>query len=715
MDEDIDDINHQTNDNDYDDDSVVDGEAMRRLRKESIAPNSRKIYNYNASRFIMWVIQHHSELINEGFKDKSIDYIKEYLSSSLDTTPPIKLHLLSPKVYIKYLDTLKRKSSNAATNAASSSSSSSSTGNNERNLSISSIKSHRAALSYLYAKYEIAKPESFEDKISPCIRGLNNILAHESDSVGVGKEPFEFSQMQSIALTLLKENNNENTFLHLYMLLTWNLMCRANNTGSIRYHHIDKKEDSVVIVFSHQKTDQLGKYRGLGKHLYANPFNPEICVFLSFGIFFLSYPPCNDGGLLFDGDKQMERFSKGLNRVLRSKDVEQELTSKGHERSDYGTHSFRKGAASYCCAGCTAGPPISSVHLRAGWKFGGVQDRYIKYEAAGDQYLGRVVSGLPITSPLFAILPPHFIDENSPLVKTTMTECFPSLPEKITSATLLFLASVVYHHRFILNTFPKTHPIFSNPLFTNKERIRQLYDLVKCDTTSNKMTSTGIPPHVGFSLQIKKVHDDLNEASTKIVGEIKDVIEERTVIGNVLTRQGAEQLLGDVEQRLLLTIDNRLTQIQPSNVVENSTNKEPSLYMYNGKLHMVPQSFILPNMCIQHAWQIYVCGNPSNNTPPLRIVRNSDMPTLNQSKRFSDYTFLMKKIEQYLQQNNHMESYPPNPTIEWANAMYLHASKSLNIEEATPKGRKRRMIQLRWSTAAKLVRIKEKNSLSLSQ
>jgi hypothetical protein len=75
---------------------------------------------------------------------------------------------------------------------------------------------------------------------------------------------------------------------------------------------------------------------------------------------------------------------------------------------------MRKGSATYCASGSTACPSSTSIHLRAGWALGGVQDTYLRYEAAGDMYVGRTVSGLPFNSVHFATLPPFFItrDQN---------------------------------------------------------------------------------------------------------------------------------------------------------------------------------------------------------------------------------------------------------------------------------------------------------------
>jgi len=71
-----------------------------------------------------------------------------------------------------------------------------------------------------------------------------------------------------------------------------------------------------------------------------------------------------------------------------------------------GSHSARKGACSHASAGTTVSPPIVSICLRAIWSMGQVKERYLHYEKAGDQYLGRVVAGLNCSDHSFAVLPP---------------------------------------------------------------------------------------------------------------------------------------------------------------------------------------------------------------------------------------------------------------------------------------------------------------------
>lgn len=100
--------------------------------------------------------------------------------------------------------------------------------------------------------------------------------------------------------------------------------------------------------------------------------------------------------------------------------------------SHYGTHSVRKGVATFACSGTTGGPSIASACLRVGWYLGGVQDRYIRYESAGDKYLGRVVAGLPLNSADFAALPPHFDTYQDLAVRECSSEIFPALKDTST-------------------------------------------------------------------------------------------------------------------------------------------------------------------------------------------------------------------------------------------------------------------------------------------
>ena len=70
------------------------------------------------------------------------------------------------------------------------------------------------------------------------------------------------------------------------------------------------------------------------------------------------------------------------------------------------SYAIRKGAATHMATGSTACPPIASICLRANWAMPGVLNRCIKYENAGDQFVGKCVSGRSRKSKEFAASPP---------------------------------------------------------------------------------------------------------------------------------------------------------------------------------------------------------------------------------------------------------------------------------------------------------------------
>ena len=74
--------------------------------------------------------------------------------------------------------------------------------------------------------------------------------------------------------------------------------------------------------------------------------------------------------------------------------------------NDLGSHSARKGASAFACCRCTAPPPFVAVCLRVYCSFG-VKD--IRHDSAGDHYLRRTLSGLPILQKEFAASPPFLM------------------------------------------------------------------------------------------------------------------------------------------------------------------------------------------------------------------------------------------------------------------------------------------------------------------
>lgn len=183
-----------------------------------------------------------------------------------------------------------------------------------------------------------------------------------------------------------------------------------------------------------------------------------------------------------------------------------ELTRLGAEKKQLGTHSVRKGAASYC-AGMMNGPSTVQVFLRAGWSLGNVHDRYLFAGAGGDQLTGRVLCGLPFNDASFATLPPHFDGDLARIPWLAVLPSYPRLPQTFKRALSNLLASICYHETWLRSTLPAHHPLFATYLFASGEVTRLKLWVVAgrnhCPLTG--MQATGIPPHLVMSNELTDV------------------------------------------------------------------------------------------------------------------------------------------------------------------------------------------------------------------
>ena len=134
------------------------------------------------------------------------------------------------------------------------------------------------------------------------------------------------------------------------------------------------------------------------------PKYPKICAHLFFVRHIIVNPTVlNRQTQLFEGRSQYERFNAIFRDIVSSPEHRDKFASLGITPEDFGTHSIRKGAVTHVSTGSTACPPIASICLRANWAMPGVMNRYIKYESAGDQFVGRCASGRSRNSTKFAV------------------------------------------------------------------------------------------------------------------------------------------------------------------------------------------------------------------------------------------------------------------------------------------------------------------------
>lgn len=86
-----------------------------------------------------------------------------------------------------------------------------------------------------------------------------------------------------------------------------------------------------------------------------------------------------------------------------------------------------------------------------------------------DQLLGRLLSGLPITTVDFSILPPHF-PLSSPIPESVFVDCIASygrLPNCFKSCLPYLFASLAYHMDWLKAELQPNHALFTSPVWTS--------------------------------------------------------------------------------------------------------------------------------------------------------------------------------------------------------------------------------------------------------
>jgi hypothetical protein len=173
-----------------------------------------------------------------------------------------------------------------------------------------------------------------------------------------------------LARWFFEMGNTDAMFAYCFLVLTWNLMCWANNTTCICvcFLHLLWQWDSAIISFAQQKADQMGLTEKFPRNLYANPVDYLLCPIFALAVYLATFGTAVDpNSRLFPVESQYKRFCGIMQRVLR--DHEDEVLAMGYGSiSKIGTHSIWKGAIKFI-SGQPGSPSAMSVCIRGGWTF----------------------------------------------------------------------------------------------------------------------------------------------------------------------------------------------------------------------------------------------------------------------------------------------------------------------------------------------------------
>jgi hypothetical protein len=415
-------------------------------------------------------------------------------------------------------------------------------------------------------------------------------------------------------------------------------------------------------------------------HVYANPHKPWLCPVLALARYLLCYPEVLRGGSpLFEGTNQYRRYNTRFANLV--SECSAELKNMGFEKADLGTHSCRKGVATMVAAGCTVSPPIVALCIRAGWVLGGVKDKYLFREGAGDQYVGRCASCLDQLTKEFAVSPPYFdftnLDDATRIIrkaelKTLVKERVPeyeNIGAKTRHVLEMCFASICYHHKTLMASSHPQCPLRSSPLFRDiPPTILELACIAyPWNKTNDTPQLTGIPPHILALAEMEELKREIMSLESKIVASLREELDSR---GFGSTEFNAERFERSMQQQtnnivtellkrtslteraILEAREQRDDEFAQFVIVEEDdedemegaefpteearlhhdeerqkrsmANVQARVYtvgFHHGKLNPLPATYQFPFMTPQQLVQNWLLGDREANVPPLKTLR----------------------------------------------------------------------------------------------
>ncbi|KAF0702353.1 hypothetical protein AaE_015995 [Aphanomyces astaci] len=422
---------------------------------------------------------------------------------------------------------------------------------------VGTMSGYRAALRWYYKREDVAMFVEYETKLKTIFTGLQRLTATNAH------------MFEALCTESLK--SLDSCFAHLFLVISWNLMARSKSTETIHLDHISFEEDAVGVTYFKSKTDQSGSKRRDPKHIYANPSSPAICSFLALGIYFACNPTMATGAL-FPGARQRDRFGKALKALAHAV-----LGSTAN--GTVGTHSIRKGAATFVCSGSTSGPSVISVCIRCGWSLGNVVER----PSTQQRWLCSTA--------------PHFDATDSATVTNAVRYMFPRLSKNVAllGVLKLGLASLVFHADYLRSTLPASHAVLHTAIFRDDELRVKLRSLLR--SSSATLALTGLPPYVELYRQLKTQHETLKALSTEVVAGVRGIWDEKELSAGTVTQAYIDRHFSTILERL--GGGGNSADVVPAQPPPR--RREHMLFAWGGRLHKLLEHFCFPSVDVTTA------------------------------------------------------------------------------------------------------------------
>jgi hypothetical protein len=384
------------------------------------------------------------------------------------------------------------------------------------------------------------------ESLSNYKKGTTRVGAKQRKELGLrlteGKDPLPFAAYQYLAEILHQSNDPDHIAAHLFLLLEWNMISRADSVIGSNIELCGMRNDALVFDLGPTKTDQEGKQNiDHPFHIYSCPENPSICTVLAMCKHLLHRPQILKGQCqLFEGSNQYDHYCSIFRKIVNDSRYRQGFIDRGLDPKYFGTHSLRKGAVTHVSSGITSSPPIASICIRANWKMPGVMNRYIKYESAGDQYVGRCVSGRNRLGKRFAESIPYFDFSEQPAIvkEQMMREQDIWIKQRMSEAGAIndgvfclfktCLASFIFHWDWLRSTIHRDSPLRSTIFWSEKEQFPHANNVTTCfpwTQTADTPQFTGIPIDVLYLAKIEELNKRIADMESGLKADNDRVID----------------------------------------------------------------------------------------------------------------------------------------------------------------------------------------------
>jgi hypothetical protein len=137
---------------------------------------------------------------------------------------------------------------------------------------------------------------------------------------------------------------------------------------------------ALAISFGDMTNDQDGTRPRDARHVYANPFNPEICPVLSLAVF-ATILRITDSKIFPGGNHRL--IFENTEASIRENRDEFATGKRGDCDIGYWNPLSPERISNFRVFVIKWGPSAAAICIKAGWTLPGVQDTYIRDESAG--------------------------------------------------------------------------------------------------------------------------------------------------------------------------------------------------------------------------------------------------------------------------------------------------------------------------------------------